>query len=464
MNETIKIADITVGDRLRKDYGDLSDLDTIETVGLIQPIVLVKSEHGGHHLVAGGRRLAKLQQLGYEEVYHGITSVPGRAGFVYSEELPEDVQREIELYENICRKQMVWQERILAIAEIHEIKKRRAALDSEYWGQAETGAEVGMTYSSVSYALAVALRLKADPDHEGPFWNASGLMDCIRLLAQERLDKANRQKAELVSKAIPVPLNDSNEPEIAIVEALEHGDTITVPLSQMFRHGKMEDLSKHFTGVIDHIITDWPYAIDMDYLDQGQGMDVSRVRAEHDADDNLKMYPVWLESMWNMLKPKSFCVVWYDNVHWEIIRRTAEKIGFRVQRWPLVWIKTSPCLNQMAAKNFTKATEFAIVLSKQNATIIKPQPVNYWSGPRASNVSNPFAKPKGLWQWILAAFALQGDVIADPFAGEASSLLAAIDFGCRVIAFESNEDHFNNGVSQVRELYQQLTKGNVTFT
>ena len=42
MDETVKIADILVGDRLRKDYGDLSDLNTIETVGLIQPLVLDK--------------------------------------------------------------------------------------------------------------------------------------------------------------------------------------------------------------------------------------------------------------------------------------------------------------------------------------------------------------------------------------------------------------------------------------
>jgi DNA modification methylase len=118
----------------------------------------------------------------------------------------------------------------------------------------------------------------------------------------------------------------------------------------------------------------------------------------------------------------------------------------------------------MAAKNFTKATEFAIVLSKQNATLIKPQPVNYWSGPRASSSSNPFAKPKGLWQWILSAFSLQGDIVADPFMGEASSLTAAIDFGCRVVGFESNENHYNQGVTNVRELYNQLTKSNINFS
>ena len=466
MDETVKIEEITVGERLRKDYGDLSDLDTIATVGLIQPLVLDRDSSGQHRLLAGGRRLTWLQEHGHTEVYHGVTSVPDKPGFVYSSELPEDIQREIELYENICRKQMVWQERVLAIAEIHEIKKRRAALDSEHWGQAETGAEVGLTYSSVSYALTVAEKLKADKEQDGRYWKCSGLTEALRLLIEEREDEAKKRLAELTAKAIPVALNNSNaQPEISIVESLEKGETVQVPLSSMLFHGKMEELCPQLgEEFADHIVTDWPYAIDMDYLDQGQGMNVDRVKAEHDHEDNLAMYSEWIKWMYYILKPKGFCVVWYDNVHWNLIRTFAEQAGFRVQRWPLVWVKTSPCLNQMASKNWTKATEFAIVLSKGNATLVKPQTTNWWAGPRAETTSNLFAKPKGLWQWILTAFALQGDVIVDPFMGECSSLCAAIDFGCRVIGIEVKEEHYNTGTLNVRTLYESLTNGNVSFT
>jgi DNA modification methylase len=463
MNETIKITDIEVGERLRKDYGDLSDLDSISSVGLIQPIVVDKSVSGGYRLVAGGRRLSKLKELGIEEVEHGITSVAGKAGFVYSNELPEDVRRECELYENIGRKQMSFHERILAIAEIHTLKKTRAALDGEFWGQTETGAEIGMSYGSVSYALTISERLR---NPESPFWKCTNLRECLLMLVEERENRANRQKAELTAKIIPVPLNNLKEqPEIAIVESIEKGETVTVPLSKMLLKGKMENLYRRFEDSIDHIITDWPYATEMENLQQSQGgITVNRVQAEHDVDKNLLDYPLWIDAMWKMLKPKGFCVIWYDNVHWQYIRDLAEDRGFRVQRWPLVWIKTSPCINQMASKNFTKATEFAIVLSKHNATLVKPQSVNYWSGPRSGNVSNPFAKPKSLWQWVMSAFVLQGDVVADPFMGEASCLLAAIDFGCRVVGFEVNENHFNHAVTNVRSLYERLTNNNVQFT
>jgi DNA modification methylase len=460
--QSIKLSDIVVGDRLRKDYGNLDDLDTIATIGLIQPIVLVRDSNGQHTLVAGGRRLTKLQELGYAEVYHGVTCEPERPGFIYRDELPADIQRECELYENICRKQMAWQERVLAIFEIHYLKKKRAALDREEWGQRETGAEVGLTYASISYSLAIAEELKK-PD--SPIKDCKGFTDALRFLLGKREDEAKRELAELTSKTLPhVDLKNLNAPEIT-QETLEgQGPTVVVPLSKMLFHGDMVPLCKDFGfEAVDHIITDWPYAIDMDYLDQGQGMDVSRVRTEHNAVDNLRNYGKWIEAMYYVLKPKGFCVVWYDNIHFAFIRNLAEEVGFRVQRWPLVWVKTSPCLNQMASKNWTKATEFAMVLSKQNATLIKPQSVNYWSGPRAATISNPFAKPKGLWQWILAAFALPGDVILDPFAGEMSAPLAIIDFGCRPVAFESNADHYNQGVINVRELYTNLTKGNVQF-
>src|SRR6266478_3921118 len=296
--ETNNLSYIIVVERLRKDYGDLTDLDSITTVGLIQPIILHEERPGQYVLVAGGRRFNKLVELGHTEVYHGTTCDPQKPGFVYRDELPPDVQRECELYENICRKQMRWQERVLAIAEIHGLKKRHAALDGTTWGQAETGAEVGLTYSSVSYALAVAECLK-DPD--GMFWELKNMTEALRLLIERREDKAKRQVAVMTTATVPqVDLNNSKPPEIL------EGQTeppLVVELSKMLFHGKMEDLCKQLgSESVDHIVTDWPYAIDMDYLEQGQGMNVDRVRAEHDHEANERDYVNWIAHMWSVLK------------------------------------------------------------------------------------------------------------------------------------------------------------------
>jgi hypothetical protein len=461
--------EIVVGERLRKDVGNLSDLDTISDVGLIQPLILNMVD-GKPTLVAGGRRITKLRELGYTRVWHGATCDKERPGFVFRDELPEDTRREIELYENLGRKAMTWKERVLSIEEIHNLKCRRNAIDGQKWGMRESGQELGLDFAHVSRIIKIAQELRK-PD--STIHNCKDVTSAIRWFVEQKEDEAKRMLAMMTSQTLPpvvssseIPVAEGNDTNGEVrTEPLETGKALVVPISRMLHHGKMEVVLKGMPDeFVDNIVTDWPYAIDMDNLQQANsGMDVGRVAAEHDVQENLMMYPFWLQEMYRVLKPNGFCVVWYDNVQWTYITKHAESLGFRVQRWPLVWVKTSPCLNQMAYKNWTKATEFAVVLSKGNAHLTKPQATNYWSGPRATTTSNKFAKPRGLWQWIFSAICTRGETILDPFAGEGSSTLAAIDFGLRPFAVESNEGHYNELTNNVRALYTDLTKGNVKF-
>ncbi|MEZ5165684.1 MAG: ParB N-terminal domain-containing protein [Acidimicrobiales bacterium] len=62
---TARIDEITVGDRIRNDLGDLDELMTsIQTVGLLHPIVVDPNLN----LIAGARRLAACTELGLETV------------------------------------------------------------------------------------------------------------------------------------------------------------------------------------------------------------------------------------------------------------------------------------------------------------------------------------------------------------------------------------------------------------
>ncbi|MGZ4617203.1 MAG: ParB N-terminal domain-containing protein, partial [Frankiaceae bacterium] len=62
---SVRIAEIVVGERARKDYGDLTGLmESIREVGLLQPIGLAP----GNRLLFGGRRLEACRRLGWESI------------------------------------------------------------------------------------------------------------------------------------------------------------------------------------------------------------------------------------------------------------------------------------------------------------------------------------------------------------------------------------------------------------
>lgn len=108
----MKIKDIIVSDRIRKDLGDIQDLASdIETNGLINPIVVNKD----NRLLAGERRLEAVKSLGWEEVPVTVMETVGPA-----QELS------IEISENEARKEFSRAERADYMRRILENEKARA--------------------------------------------------------------------------------------------------------------------------------------------------------------------------------------------------------------------------------------------------------------------------------------------------------------------------------------------------
>ena len=68
----VPIADITIGQRHRKDLGDIGALaDSIAADGLLQPIVLTPD----HELIAGRRRIEAFKQLGRDTIPTTIVDI-----------------------------------------------------------------------------------------------------------------------------------------------------------------------------------------------------------------------------------------------------------------------------------------------------------------------------------------------------------------------------------------------------
>ena len=108
----IQLSSIRVEDRLREDLGELGELmASIQQYGLLHPIVIDDKRR----LIAGHRRLEASRRLGKKRIEVKLLG-----------ELSAEERREIELEENVQRKDLTPYERSKNIAERAEAAKERA--------------------------------------------------------------------------------------------------------------------------------------------------------------------------------------------------------------------------------------------------------------------------------------------------------------------------------------------------
>ena len=151
----MRVDEIKTEGRVREDFGEVTSLaQSIEKHGLIHPPVVTRSGD----LVAGERRLTACISL-------GMTEIPVRL----VEELSSLEMREIELEENIVRKDFTWQEEVRAKREIHRIKQQQEGArvkghESDGWGVKDTAQALNESIGTVSQDIQLADALERFPE------------------------------------------------------------------------------------------------------------------------------------------------------------------------------------------------------------------------------------------------------------------------------------------------------------
>lgn len=451
--ELLPVTSVIVNDRLRYEDEDIADLmDSIqrfggEPTGLLQPI-LVDHENV---LQDGFRRFTAIKRLGWTNIpVHRRTA------------LTESEYFEIELESNFRRKQFTWREIVHAVTRIHKIRVKQAALANQEWNQTMTGELLG-GYSNSYVSNCMQLDKIVDSTD---FDNCNSITDAVKILYRRKEDEAMQllaSKTQIVSVA-PAE-DDEDDDDLSTSEDLP-ATNITVPLSKMLHFGdSIRDVLPAWPAeCVDHIICDPPYGIDVDMMNQATNAvkDIDRINSTHQVDENEKLLDQMFPVLFRVLKSTGYCICFADIMQWQRLYDRATEAGFKVQRWPFVWCKTSQCKNQYAQANFTKNIEIAIVCRKADATLGRPVQTSYFSCPRDETKSNPFAKPFALWEFLINAVSMQGQTILDPFAGEGSSTLACLRTYRRPVAIERDSTHYPYLVENVKQHFNTNFK-NVTF-
>ena len=144
--ETIPFSSITVKDRAREEMGDIEDLAlSIKEKGLLQNLVVDQN----YRLLAGGRRHAALTLLKVTEVTVTVVQTTSEIDPI-----------EIELLENLARKDMEWPEQVKLVQKMHDYYSEK----EEGWTQSKTADILERSVGSVNQLLQLAEGMKALPD------------------------------------------------------------------------------------------------------------------------------------------------------------------------------------------------------------------------------------------------------------------------------------------------------------
>lgn len=183
--QLVPIADIQIGERDRTDLGNVAELaGSIKAVGLLHPVVVTAALE----LVAGGRRLAAVQSLGWTDVPVTVVDLANAS----------DVLR-AELEENTCRKSLSPMEasfarerraRVLA-PKVQENKGGRPSMSDEpgvpqegFWEGAPTE-ETAANFAAVSTPPAKAETRRVASIGTGYSHTSIDKVDEIRRVAEQ---------------------------------------------------------------------------------------------------------------------------------------------------------------------------------------------------------------------------------------------------------------------------------------
>ena len=401
MSHKVPINDIKVLDRSRIDLGDIDQLKgSIERKGLINPICVRREDL---RLIAGERRLIACKSLAWTEI-----------DVKFYDELSDLELTELELEENV-HKEMGWYEKSYLRAKIHNLKqelygKATKGHASNSWSLDDTAKSLGVTSGTISQDFQIVKFAKINPAIK----NITAKRQAIKLISRFREQAI---LTEISSRQLKV---DSRMPYILINRLAEEA---------------LFDLDDE---IVDLIITDPPYAIDIHKIADSRGFGGAKASyKDPTAFEFEKLMSIVVEQCYRILKPDShmymfFGIQWYQ---WML-----ELLGkyFDVREVPLIWIKEGGGYTDFEFK-FMPQHEYIFFCTKGVRRLnFECSDVFIYNRPPSTERTHTQQKPIELLTQFIKISSAPNDMILDPFAGSGSTIEAATLNKRRSIGIESD--------------------------
>lgn len=395
------IKSIKVEDRARKDYGDLSELiQSIREKGLIQPITITDAGR----LLSGGRRLEAASQAGLEVIACVIRQTADNIDAL-----------EIELFENIHRKDFLWAERARLEQRIFDLKTSK----DPNWSQNKQAVLTDVSKGLVNRRLQLAEALQAAPE-----------------LADFKTEDEAWKALKKIEEKIVVDALVNRAKSVAL-KGVKIAD----------RNYRVGDVFKGIATLKDEIYdfaeVDPPYAIEL------------QKRKSRNLNGGTEQYNEWsdqeyskkilhlAQEVYRVTKQHSWTVWWYGmSWHTETLAILRE-IGFVTSDIPAIWVKGGPGQTASPDTSLGSSYEPFFVCRKGDAKLAKAGRGNvfdYRALPPSEKI-HPTEKPLELVREIICTFSFPGARCVVPLLGSGVTIRAAMCEGRIAFGWDlSNEN------------------------
>ena len=427
----LNIADIDCTGRFRADFGDLTAMiESVREKGLLQPITVSQDMK----LLAGERRLRACREVGLTTIPALVRPVTGQIDM-----------REVELFENIHRKDFEWPERAALVAEIDQLYKD-ANLS---WSAKKTAELLERSPMSISRDLKLAKALNIVPE----------------LATMKTADEALKTLGKMEEQVITGELRKRQDAKIERDAGLSEGEMTVTPgeavsperrakmLATMLRlAGNSYKVGDTFKGLAEmpsngrvHIIEcDPPYGIDLTAVKASKDSVTSNVHGYNEVAQD--QYPAFLsklsKELYRVASPNAWLVFWFGPTwHHEVLTALREA-NWQVDDIPAVWTKKQGQTLQPELY-FARGYEPFFLARKGKPIMNKRGRLNVfeYAGEPGTKKWHPTQRPLELIEEILETLGVATNVVLVPFLGSGNTLRAAFNQGMSGLGWDISGEY-----------------------
>lgn len=412
--------------RFRADLGDMvAMVESIKDKGILQPVTVTPDLE----LLYGERRVTAAKEA-------GLTTIP----VIIREKKDAIDAREVELIENLVRKDWTWDERSKLTAEIDRLYKEKN-ID---WSGRKTAILLDRDQMSISRDLRLAKAIEAFPE----------------LAELDTADEALKVLKKMEEQAVIGELHRRQVEQVATGVGLEKSLQLMLKLADSnYRIGDvfkgLAELPSGGTQGVSHyhiIECDPPYGIGLREQKRSKESLTSNIHSYEEID--VKAYPTFLTKLctelYRVAGTHTWLVFWFGPTWHNQVMTSLRKAGWSVDDIPCIWVKNQGQTMQPKLY-FGRAYEPFFLARKGSPAILKEGRLNVFEYSGGGKKYHPTERPVSLIQDILESLGGPLSSVLVPFLGSGATLRAAYNLGMKGLGWDLSGEYKKQFLLAVEE-------------